>query len=375
MVPTGDMRLVVIPLRGLPDPGKNLGEFGHRFAEKYQEENLQDLVESIKTQGLKDPPHIVKLKDDSPGIINGHRRVASLYINVRRNVPGFSLDMPVPCLEVRDASHRDLVISSILGNELSRKLDPEERLLAVKKADDAGATKKEIAITLGNSDKSVERDLRIVRCPRVLRHVLDHDLPPTAAAALIQVAAAQKRLDEFLDYFDAWAQLMREQIAEEDRRAKQERGKGLRPNQMLVMNRLESGLVRGWFEALAKGKPLTEEQDLGFEATFDKKTAVATVKVRVDALNAPVGHLARVASQVSQVAKRLAAFAKKRHELEGPQGPQAALQQDETFLDLDLLKEIGLLEVADQLRRELRQGEETAADTAPEEEQPPTEGQ
>src|SRR5262245_51139780 len=85
MTPASDMRLVFIPLRQLPDPGKTLDEFSNRFPEKYREENLEDLVESIKIHKLKDPLHIVKARDDFIEIISGHRRLASLYINVRRN--------------------------------------------------------------------------------------------------------------------------------------------------------------------------------------------------------------------------------------------------------------------------------------------------
>ena len=52
-------------------------------------------------------------------------------------------------------------------------------------------------------------------------------------------------------------------------------GVRMKPGQMLVANRLEAHVVRGWIDALAKGRPLTEEADLGFEATFDPKRAVA----------------------------------------------------------------------------------------------------
>ena len=92
----------------------------------------------------------------------------------------------------------------------------------------------------------------------------------------------------------------------------------------------------------------------------------ATIKVKIDAKSEPVEHLARVASQVSQVAKHLVAFAQKRHELESPQGPQAALEQDESFLDLDLLKEFGLGDVAMQLEQDLRTGDGSSAEPASE---------
>jgi ParB-like chromosome segregation protein Spo0J len=370
----GETRAITVLLKQLLDPAKARDEWGHRFPDKYKPENNPDLLESIRLHGLLDPPVVVKRNDGNYDVIDGHRRVASLYTHAEKGAPGFSLDMPVQCLEVVNASRVGLVIRSLAGNELGRKLDVKERLLAVKHASAAGATKKELAASLGVSERAVERDVKIANNQRVLQHVLGDNLTPTAAAALVEVAATKGRLDEFLEYFDAWSQLAKELIDEEDRRAKQERGKGLKPSQMLVMSRLEPHLVRGWIEALAKGKPLTEEPDLGFEATFDKRTAVATVKLKIDARSDPVEHLVRVASQVSQVAKHLAAFARTRYELEGPQGPQTALEKDDAFLDLGLLEEFGLQDVAEQLQRELQPEDKSAAEITPAEKQPTTEG-
>jgi hypothetical protein len=237
---------------------------------------------------------------------------------------------------------------SITGNELGKKLDVKERLLAVKKAATLGATKKELAAMVGMSEKSIERDLSIVRHPRALQHVMDDNLAPTTAGALVEVAASKGRLDEFLDYFDGFVSRMKQKIEDEDSRAKQERGKGLKPQQMLVMNNVEPHIVRGWLDALAKGKPLTEGKDLGFEASFDKDSAIATIKVKVDARRDPPERLARVAGQVSQVAKHIAAFAQTRKQLEGPEGPQAALQQDDDFIDRELLHAFGLDDVMDE---------------------------
>jgi ParB-like chromosome segregation protein Spo0J len=374
--PAPKTRLVTLILRDLPDPSKRDDGLGNRFLEKYQAANLEDLLDSIRLHGLFDPPVVVKGKDGKWRIVSGHRRVAALYVLAARSTAGFSTDMPVPCLELLDASNLQLVLHSISANELGKKLDAKERLGAVQKASAAGATKKEIAATVGVSETAVERDLKIVKDQRIFQHVLDDHLPPTAAAALVTVASARGRLDEFLAHFGTWVQATKRQIDEEDARAKQERGRGLRPSQMLVANRLEPHVVRGWLDELARGRPLAEGPDLGFEAAFDRKTAVATIRVKVNAMNDDPDHVARVAGQVSQIAKHLAAFAQKRRELEGPTGPQAALQQDDSLLDKELLAEYGLEDVADQLERELRAEEQAAEETPPEQQQEePTEGE
>jgi hypothetical protein len=188
----------------------------------------------------------------------------------------------------------------------------------------------------------------------MLDHVMDDHIPPTIAAALIEMAASNDRLDEFLDYYDGWTRRTKQRIDEDDHRARQAHGKGLRPNQMLVMHYLEPHLAQGWIESLGKGKPLSEERDLGFEASFDKKTGRAKIKLTVNAKDDDVEHLARVAGQVSQVAKYLAAYAKRRYDLESPEGPQAALLRNESFIDEELLKEFGLEDLADQMKQELQ---------------------
>jgi ParB-like chromosome segregation protein Spo0J len=345
--------MITLPLNVLDDPAKVQDEFAIRDKQKYARAALADLYEDIKLHGLLDPPQVVRGPDGKWRIIAGHRRLAVLWLLANDAVPGFSADMQIQVVEVQNAPQLNLFVRSVVTNELGEKLDDKEKLVAVQKLDSEHASPREIATSLKISEKTVERDLRITRNPRLHQHVMDDNLPPTTASALAQIAAKAKRLDEFLNYLDAFVARMKKLIEDEERRNKQETGKGLRPNQALVKKRLEPHVVRGWMDALAKNKPLTEEPDLGFLATFDKKRAVATIRLKVDAMNDPVEHLARAASQVSQVAKHLAAFARKRHELEAPEGPQAALDQDLTFLDHDLLREFDLEDLVGQLESEL----------------------
>jgi ParB-like chromosome segregation protein Spo0J len=344
-------QLVTVALQDLPDPREVDDGLGNRFREKYQAANLGDLLESIRLRGLTDPPIVAKGEDGKWRIVGGHRRITVLYIHAEGGVPGFSREMPVQCLEMVNATEVELLIASMTSNELTARLDVKERLLWVKKAVATGVPKNEIAATTQFAVKSIERDLRIVTNERVLKHVLDDHLGPTAAAALVEVAAKKERLDEFLAYFDAWVQLKKEQIEQEARRAKEQGGVGLKPNQLTVASRLEPHLVRGWLKALATGNALKEESDLGFEASFDKKTGVAKIRLKLDAKADDPDYVGRAAAQVSQIAKHLAAFAQTRRALEAPEGPQAALQNDDALLDTALLKQYGLEDIADQLNQ------------------------
>jgi ParB-like chromosome segregation protein Spo0J len=348
-------RAITLTLKDLQNPAEHEDEFGNRFKEKYQEGSLGDMIESLKTEKqLLELVQVFKRQDSTWATIGGHRRLAALYFLAQKHTAGFHLDMSVECLEILDASPADLMVRAISDNELGKQLDAKERLLAVQKLNKMDVSKKRGAATLGVTEKHYGREVKIVEHARVLQHVLSDHLMPTAAAAIAEVAVAKGRLDEFLDYFDLWVERKKKEIEKANHLATTETGKGLRPGKMLVMNNLEPHVVRGWLEALAKGNTLTEAGNLGFEATFDKKSKIATIKVRIDATDAPVIHLARVASQVSKVAQHLAAFAQTRHELEAPEGPQAALQKDGSFLDLNLLKTFGLQDIASDLEHELQ---------------------
>jgi ParB-like chromosome segregation protein Spo0J len=354
LLPAPETRLISLLLKEFADPSEEQDEFAIRTGQKYKPEYFTDLIEDIKIHGLIDPPQVAKGPDGKWRIIAGHRRFAALWFLAKQGVPGFSPDMNVTVIEVQNAPHLNLLIRSIATNELGERLDVKERLVAVQKMDADHASKKEMGSALKVGEKSIERDLRITRSQRLFQHVMEDHLPPTAASALAEVAAKSNRLDEFLAYFDKFVARKQQEIKDEDQRSHQETCKGLKPHQMLVTSKLEPHVVRGWLEALAKNKSLREDADLGFVAVFDKKSAVATIKVKIDAKNDPVAHLARVASQISQVAKHLASFAQKRRALEAPQGPQAALQQDDSFLDLDLLRGFGLDDMVTQLEQELR---------------------
>ena len=346
-------RLVTVMLQDLPNPAEDLDEFGNRDPEKYKRKYLEELMESIRTHGMIVPPVVYRTQDGTWKIISGHRRIAAEYLLAIINSPGFTLDMAVTCLEILDASRLQLVIQSIIANELSMKLDNKERLDVVRKALDAGASNKEIAASLGLSEKAIERDIDIVSNDRVFRHVRADHLPPTTAAALVRVATKQKRLDEFLNYFDSWANETQAAIDTEDARLKREKGKGLPPAKALVMSQLKPALIKGWMDALLKSKPFTDEKPLGFVSEFDKATCVGEVRFRVNAMTDDPEHVARVAGQVSKVVKNLLAIAQTRHALAAAEGPQAALLRSDSVLDVELLNEFDLGDLALQLQQEL----------------------
>ena len=222
------------------------------------------------------------------------------------------------------------------------------------------------AAALAISVKSYERDLRVAKDPIMLEHVLKDHLAPGDASKLIQAAEKKRRQKDLHEHFEKWVKGKETEIQELDRISKAETDKGLKPADLLVMNYLTKQVMDGWLEALERGTAFTDETAFNFEATLDKKTG----KLRVERLNVntqeeSVMNLVKLGSKLTQLGKRVLATAHQKHVIETmmePQGPQALAVQNPSPYDTDVLKEFGLEDVADQLKKELGAEENAAAE-------------
>jgi hypothetical protein len=265
--------------------------------------------------------------------------------------------MAVVALEIQGGTEHDRLVRSVADNEVRQKLDQKERLLVVQKFAKAGIPKERAAAALAISVKSYERDLRVATQPRMLKHVLEDHLAPGDASTLIQAAEKNHRAMDFFNYFDQWVEQKIQEIQKLDQLQKAETDKGLKPAELLVKSYLNAQVFDSWLEALERGTPFTDAAEFNFEATLDKKSG----KLRVDRLNidtaeASVLDLAKLGAKLTQLGKRVLAEAQRKQQLEQLRqmpGPQAALENDPSPYDTDVLKEFGLDDVAGQLEEEL----------------------
>jgi len=362
---------VSVQLKDLPDFSDEktpLDEYCHRHRDKLSEAYLAEVAESLREEKQLEPVQTAKNDRGKWELVTGHRRIAGMYILAKRGVPGFSLDMPVAALEVIGASPEDLLVRSVADNEVRQKLDAKERLLVVQKFAKAGVPKKRGAAALAISEKSYERDLRVAQQPRMLEHVLKDHLMPGDASALILAAEKQHRMQQFLDHFDGWVERKEVAIQEQDRLSKAETDKGLKAADLLVKNHLTQQVFDGWLEALDRNAGFTDRAEFNFSASFDRKSGKLRVeRLNVDTQVASVLDLAKLGSKLTQLGKRVLLMAQHKRlleQMEAAEGPQAALGQNPSPYDTDVMKEFGLSDVAELLEQELRAAKDAGAATA-----------
>jgi hypothetical protein len=375
-------RAITIQLQELPDFSDEktpLDDYCQRIREKLTEPYLEEVGESLRLEKQIDPIQVFKNTDGKWGVVTGHRRVAAMYLQMKKQVAGFTPGMAVAALELIDSTPEDRLIRSVADNEVRQKLDQKERLLVTQKFAKAGVSKDRGAAGLAISVKSYERDLRVATQPRMLEHVLKDHLAPGDGSTLIQAAEKHHRATEFYDYLDGWVKRTEAKIVEEDHISKAETNKGLKPADLLVKNSLTQSVFDGWLEAFERKTPFTDSAEFNFEATLDKKSGKLRIeRLNVDTQDADALDLIKLGAKLSQLSKRVLAVAQRKQQIESLSempGPQATLAQDPSPYDTEVLKQFGMSNAAKLLEQEVQADKKAVDDSGDAPEEDATEGQ
>jgi hypothetical protein len=354
-------RHVVIRLGDLPNHADEHDDlYDLRAAVKYTKPNLSELIQNLRFEKQLNPIRVFK-QDGKWRVIAGHRRVRALFELVEENADGFSLDMEVRAEEILHASHEDLLVYAVSDNEQRESFDAKERLLIVQKFSAANVSVKRAAVALGISEKTYKRDERLASNECMLQFVLDDKLSPSAASGILDLSEKTGRTDEFCVHFEVYSEDVAKDIDERDRVAKAQGEKGLKPAELLVKNNIPPRVINQWLSAFASGKPFTAEDTWNFRASLDKKTGQLRIdKVTVDVLNDPLPMIAKTASKLSQITKRVLAMLQVRYEREVNGSKELAIEP--IPYDLEALKALGMEDLATLLERDL-QAEESSDDT------------
>jgi ParB-like chromosome segregation protein Spo0J len=116
-------------------------------------------MESIKVEGLKNPPEVFTDKDGQMVLVTGHRRVTSVRLLADDGVEGFTPDMVIDVSELVGSTDQDLLVWSVADNENRLNLTPLERVAVSRKFLTGGIPDERAAIALGVSVKTYRRDL------------------------------------------------------------------------------------------------------------------------------------------------------------------------------------------------------------------------
>jgi ParB/RepB/Spo0J family partition protein len=144
-------------------------------------EYLRELGNSIKSRGLRNAIH-VRPNPDEPDryiIINGECRYsASCLVNLKTIYA-----------DIYEYDHENLegevFVDQLMDNGVRKGLDPLEELQGYQKAIDMGMTVHDIAAAYGKSAEVIEKDLPILRLPKILLNLYDKGEMPKAVARKI----------------------------------------------------------------------------------------------------------------------------------------------------------------------------------------------
>ena len=166
----------------------------------FNEDELQELADSIKQYGIINPI-IVQDRKDHYEIVAGERRWRAAQMAGLKEIP----------VIIRTYTDKDLALIAILDNEQRRNLNEIEEAMAYKNLIDVfKMTQDEVAEKLSMSRTAVTNKIRLLKlCSDVQQMIIDEKITGGAARALIsiednalQIELAERIFDEKMSVRD-----------------------------------------------------------------------------------------------------------------------------------------------------------------------------
>lgn len=150
------------------------------------QEALQELAESIKTQGVMQPIVIRPIGEDRYEIIAGERRWRACQLAGHEKIPAI----------IRDVPDEAAVAMALIENIQREDLNVVEEAIALKRLqDEFDLTHQEVADAVGKSRTAVSNILRLLNLCAEVRTMLERgDLEMGHARCLLSLAEDQQRL-------------------------------------------------------------------------------------------------------------------------------------------------------------------------------------
>lgn len=149
-------------------------------------EALEDLAESIKTQGVMQPIVVRPLGEPNQyEIVAGERRWRASQLAGLDRIPAV----------IREIPDETAIVMALIENIQREDLNPIEEALALKRLqDEFELTQQEVAEAVGKSRTGVTNLLRLLNLSDEVRTMLEHgDLEMGHARCLLTLSAAQQR--------------------------------------------------------------------------------------------------------------------------------------------------------------------------------------
>jgi hypothetical protein len=283
-------------------------------------DRLGALKDSLTVEGLLNAVEFFRDPDGKPVVTRGHRRISAMRQLAKENRAGFSDDMPVEAVEVVNASEQDLLCRSVSDNANREDYTRGQRIRTAMRLHEAGVEVNRAAHALNLGPKQYGRDLRIAQQEWMLAHVEQDEIGHTAAADLLEAAAAAGRVTQLKAHLDKWVAARKKEVGDKKK----------------IKSLLGKDLSDHWVALLKKKEPLDDNvvRRAQFQADIDADANRITVEGTLNLLNAPLPILEDAEVKLAAMQKVVAKYRTARGAVEGAQGPQDLAREEARQLEL-----------------------------------------
>jgi len=194
------LELRLVSLSALePDEKNHRGDIGNRETDSpHARQAFRDLVESIRTDGLRDAIKVLPTQDpEKLKIRDGHRRYfACLEASVDQ----------VHVL-VRRLDESSLRVEQLISNVMQERPNPYEIALAIKSAVDAGVPQRSLARAVGKSEAWVSMHTALFDYPEAIQRVMRQGLVRNLNLARQLRDLQPKSLDHYISLLESGGEL------------------------------------------------------------------------------------------------------------------------------------------------------------------------
>ena len=148
----------------------------HQPRQKFDHDDLEDLINSIKVYGIIQPLIVTKIDDNNYQLIAGERRLRSAKVLNLATVP----------VIVREAKEQEKLELALIENLQRKNLNPLEEALSFRRLmDEFNLTQENVAQKIGKKRSSVANTLRLLSLPEeVQKAILDEKISEGHARAI-----------------------------------------------------------------------------------------------------------------------------------------------------------------------------------------------
>lgn len=152
---------------------------------KFDESKLQELADSIKTNGVIQPL-IVRKESSGYSLVAGERRWRAARLAGLNSVP---------CI-IRDFDDKQNAIVAIIENMQREDLDAIEEAKGIQAMTEKyGFTQEEVAVSLGKSRAYVTNSMRLLKLPGEIQNmVIEGQISPAHARTIINIENSDKQM-------------------------------------------------------------------------------------------------------------------------------------------------------------------------------------